>query len=283
MQKQILIFAHIPKTAGSWVNHVLRSSFGTAHCSRFIPREKERYFDLSDLEFALRVFPDIKSVSSHAVRDPARRLPGQKNCFSLVREPLARTASAYQYKVQKGLFADRRNAGSLEHFEHWIAQVENHDYQLRQIAGIASLQRAKQVVADSFFFVGLTEFLEESMNAFARLSPLPIDVSPRRSRGGDPYNRATDNSLSKRLLNDAYTHDLLAAANTRDSLFYRWVKQTCYPEYIDRARSMPPRSVDAPEALSFRRSKLFNNIIYSSVQRIRYRTRRTKFCHGPVW
>ncbi len=286
MPDQVLIFAHIPKTGGSWVNHVLRSNFGTSHCSRFIPREEKRYFETSDLEFARRVFPALKSVSSHSIRDPARWIPGQQNCFTLIREPLARTASAYQYKVQKGLFADQRNAGSFEHFEDWLARPENRDYQVQQIAGVASLERVRQVVADSFFFVGLTDRLEESIDTLARLSPLPINTepcSPHRKRSGYLYNRAADNSLSKVLLNNPYTRELLVSANSLDTGLYRWVKEERYPRYVNSARLTKRGPVVAAKARQFRFSKLFNNVVYSSAQRLRYRKSRTNICHDPVW
>ena len=280
-----LIFVHIPKTAGSWINHLLRCNFGVRHCSRFIPCRDIAGFSEQDLRFAQTVFPGLKSISSHSILDPGRCLPSQRNCFSFLREPIARTASAYQYKVNHGLFDDER-AGTLEHFAMWIAAPENQDYQIRQIAGATDLHRAQCVIRDHFFFIGLTECYETSLEALAMLSPVPLNTSVAEHQWenySQLANRAQDNSLSRFLLTTPDTRRLLEAANRHDSEFYRWVKLDLYPQYLAKAMRAEQPQPPPVKATNRAHSKFFNNVIYATAQRLKYKMNDLPGYEQPVW
>lgn len=253
---------------------------------RVIPREGQPYFDTEDLRFAQRCFPGIKSISSHFIWDPARWLPGQNSVFSLLREPVARTASTYQYKVAYGRFKDSENAGTKEHFADWISDPRHQDDQIRQISGGLDLDHAKDVVTRNFFFLGLTERLDESVEALSLLSPLPLDISPptpRHKKGKSLTNRASDNSISKMLKEDPVTRELLESGNRFDTAFYQWVATEMYPQYLAQAAQAERRPTPIISKANYRRSKFINNGIYAPAQRLRYAFKGQKEDSNPVF
>ena len=181
---------------------------------------------------------------------------------------------------------DDELAGTLEHFVQWIAAPENRDYQIRQIAGAADLHRARQVILEHFFFIGLTESYEESLDALALLSPLPINTRvpvPRRKKRSELFNKASDNSISRSLLENPDTRGLLEAANRHDSELYQWVKRELYPQYLARARRAESRPAPPVSSFDRSRSKFFNNVIYATAQRARYRINNLPGDEQPVW
>lgn len=282
----MLIFAHIPKVAGSWINHILRCNFGFRHCMRVIPHDGQVYFDSDDLQFAQRVFPELKSISSHFIWDPARWLPNQHALFSLLREPVARTASTYQYKVVYDRFKDSQNAGTKEHFANWISDSRNQDFQIRQISGGLDLDRAKDVVTRNFFFMGLTEHLNESVEALSLLSPIPLNVkppAPQHRRGESMFNRAADTSISKMLLEDPETRRLLESGNRFDTAFYDWVVAEKYPNYLAQAAQVDRRPTPAISTANYQCSKFYNNVVYSSAQRLRHAVKGQKVDSDPIF
>lgn len=280
----MLIFAHIPKAAGSWINFILRCNFGFRHCMNFIPSVGQLYFDSEDLRFAEQIFPELNSISTHYIWDPARWLPNQHSCFSFLREPVARTASTYQYKVVHDLFKDSQNAGTKEHFAKWISDSRNQNYQIRQISGCLDPDRAKDVVTQNFFFLGLTEHLNESVKALSLLSSLPLNAKPPIPKGKKSeslLNRAADNSISKMLLEDPETRQLLESGNRFDTAFYQWVVAEKYPKYLAQAAQVDRRPTPAISAANYRRSKFFNNVVYASAQRLRHTFKGQKAVSGP--
>ncbi len=253
---------------------------------RVIPRKDQVYFDSEDLQFAQRTFPELKSLSSHFIWDPARWLPDQHSVFSLLREPIARTASTYQYKVAHDRFKGAQNAGTKEHFADWISDSLNQDYQIRQISGGLDLDRAKDVVTRNFFFLGLTEQLNESVEALSLLSPIPLNINPPppvHRRGESMSNRAADNSISKMLLEDPESRELLKSGNRFDMAFYEWVVAEQYPNYLAQAAQADRRPTPAIRTGNYQRSKFYNNVVYASAQRLRYVFKGQKVDSDPVF
>ena len=253
---------------------------------RFIPRDGQLYFDSDDLKFAQQTFPELKSISSHFIWDPARWLPNQHSVFSLLRDPVKRTASTYQYKVVHDRFKGSQNAGTKEHFANWMSDSRNQDYQIRQISGGLDLDRAKDVVTRNFIFLGLTEHLNESVEALSLLSPIPLNIkppTPKHRRGQSMTNRAADNSISKMLLEDPDTRQLLESGNRFDTAFYDWVVAEKYPEYLAQAAQADRRPAPAISAANYQRSKFYNNVVYSSAQRLRHIVKGQKVESDPIF
>jgi hypothetical protein len=89
----VIVFLHIPKTAGSTFNFILENSFGIRACHSNHTRKK--VFEQADLDFARKVFPGLRSVSGHNLVDPLRLKAPKAYFVTFLREPIARVVSRY--------------------------------------------------------------------------------------------------------------------------------------------------------------------------------------------
>src|SRR5215510_12892395 len=69
----MLVFLHIPKTAGTSFRFILERSCGLSHCHS--GHNRKRLFSGADLNLAKRIFPRLRSIAGHNLVD-ARRVFG---------------------------------------------------------------------------------------------------------------------------------------------------------------------------------------------------------------
>src|ERR671922_166082 len=100
----MLIFIHINKTGGNTLNHILRSSYGMRHCA------VEPWhglwggppFSAEDLQRVRKFYPNLKSIGGHRITGYVDYRPNgsELKYFTLMRDPLKRCASRFQFNVQ---------------------------------------------------------------------------------------------------------------------------------------------------------------------------------------
>ncbi len=96
----MFVFLHVPKTAGSTFQFILENSFSPAACRT--NHAKKELFDASDLAFARKVFPWVRSIAGHNLLDPLS-LPIENPFYiTFLRKPVARVISHYQDSVMNG-------------------------------------------------------------------------------------------------------------------------------------------------------------------------------------
>jgi len=217
----MLAFAHIQKTAGVTINRILRRSFGLRHCDVEPWSSDERYYDTfysaGDHRRLERLYPNLLSIAGHQVKPHSdlRDVCPDIRYFTFFREPEARTASHYQYVVQK--------MGKTEPFEQWIKREEFHDVQTKHIAGSADLDAAIKTLHEDCIFVGLIERFDESLVIMKnKLSDPRFDIRYTRE------NVARDATIKKRLIDDPTTNALLKGANRIDNELYNYVVGELY-------------------------------------------------------
>ena len=239
----MLAFAHIQKTAGVTVEWILRRSFGWHHCEVEPWRNfggKERYYattySAEDHARVLRVYGRVDSIAGHHVKprgDLAEVYPGVRY-FTFLREPVRRTASHYQHMV-------RNTEEYKQSCEHWLEDERFHNLQTKHIAGVDDAEAAMRVLRERCFFVGLVERFDESLVLFQRRVGDPrLDVRYRRE------NVASDSSISRRLLDEPRTRDILEAANRTDRILFDRVQRELFPE---QCRDFGPGLEEAVEAV----------------------------------
>jgi len=96
----MFVFLHVPKTAGSTFRLILENSFGQAACHT--NHAKKELFDASDLAFARKVFPWLRSLAGHNLLDPLSLPIGNPFCLTFLRGPVVRVTSHYQDSVMNG-------------------------------------------------------------------------------------------------------------------------------------------------------------------------------------
>ena len=96
----MIVFLHIPKTAGSTFQFILENTFGISACHT--NHAKTKLFEQDDLAFARKIFPRPQSLSGHNLVDPLRLSVPDPFYITFLREPVARVLSHYQDSVVLG-------------------------------------------------------------------------------------------------------------------------------------------------------------------------------------
>jgi hypothetical protein len=224
-ERPLVAFVHIQKTAGTSMKFILKHSFGLAHCDvNPIDPAPGRIFAREDLALVRRVYPRLWSISGHEIVEPTRHLGAAATPCTMLREPVARMISHYQDKKIRG-----RSGLDISGFLDDPAQ---HDFQVRKIAGGPDLEKAKALLDERYFFVGLTERFAASMRLFARVCPYPVDLRAQRQ------NSARDDSIGRQLRGDPALMARIREANRLDAALYRFVDETLLPQRLAAAGSI---------------------------------------------
>jgi len=218
----MLVFIHISKTGGTTVTYILRSTFGVRHCQ--VEPWQSRWtgpdFSSDDLHRLREIYPHLESIAGHRVMGyvDLQENGTQFRYFTLMRNPLKRHASYFQYKVQEG--------GLKDVFEEWVVQREwPRNQQTKAIAGAVDVAEAIRIIQKKNIFVGLAERFDESMVLLRALMANNLNISYRR------VNVARSNTLAQSLLSTESTRQMLIEANQADLELYNFVTQELYPTY----------------------------------------------------
>jgi len=230
----MIVFTHIPKTAGTSLKDVLRRNFGIHHVDTL--KTKRAIYKSEDLSFAKRVFPGVKAITGHNLVDPPQYIkePGMQ-MITMLRKPLTRCASHYQDRVLRG------NLDAT--FESWITDPQNQNHMCKTLTGSDDLDKAKKLLKDSYCVVGITEHFQDSL----RLLQIQLDKSL------DLFNKrritASSNEIKERLLGDESLLKLLEKYNQLDQQLYDYALEEVFLPAVEKYRDQMESIVipDSPE------------------------------------
>jgi len=248
----MIVFLHIPKTAGSTFQFILENTFGISACHT--NHTKRPVFQQDDFAFAQRFFPRMKSLAGHNLLDPlALSLPNPYH-ITFLREPVARVFSHYQDSVLTG--------AKTWTFEQFMQQSENADnLHVRLMAGGFDLDKAKRYL-ERCDFVGLTEKFDLSLHVLEKLSPYRLNLKYKRRR------TAANNHVRSRVADDPQMIDLAREHNQLDLALYDFAVKEIFPKFCSRAGLDPESKVASFDAYTtdrhwrYRCCHLYNLIIY---------------------
>jgi hypothetical protein len=237
----MLAHVHIMKTAGQTFRSILRQSFPGRHCDLIVGRPATA----SDIRWAKRFYPELKSIAGHCVvTDTDLEQAGyQPRYFTFLREPVQRCVSHYQFSMQR--------AGRRIPFQQWLP--EHFNFQTRILSKTQDARQAIEVLDRKIGFVGLVERFNESLVLFRKwCGDEELNIRYR------PQNIATDNSIKQELLGnpkivaqieECHQQDRILYAHARDVVYPRQVKQfgpALKAELVELEKSLP-----GPTILSF--------------------------------
>jgi hypothetical protein len=135
-------FVHIPKTAGTFVNHVLRSIYGLSHVDLLEHRGEldatpswSSALSANEISLSLHMNPGTRSIAGHYLMPTPELIEVLPNVcwFSLFRNPIKRLVSDYRHKCQI--------VGKVVPFEVWVTKRVN--LQIRMLVGT---EKAKDLI-----------------------------------------------------------------------------------------------------------------------------------------
>jgi hypothetical protein len=261
-------YVHINKTGGTTIKYILRNSTWLRHCDLPTPR-RDAVAEPADIAFARKVFFfGLNSITGHSLRPWVEGLPGSIDYFSMLRDPQKRCLSHYQHVKR----ASRRKGSDIT-FEQFMDNERYRDRQVRHIAGVPDAEKAKKIIQERFFFVGLLERFDESMHILQELLPFPIPLAYQ------PRHVAKDNRAKQEVLDNPASRELLERGNRLDQELYEFVRDELYPAYRTKAgitaEAHPAPLKPSGYPLRYRVTRFYNQAIYRSLNKLHRRLQST--------
>jgi Sulfotransferase family len=215
----MIVFLHIPKTAGSTFQFILENTFGLSACHT--DHNKRPFFKQDDYEFARKFFPAMKSLAGHNLLDPLSLALPDPFHITFLREPIARVFSHYQDTILTG--------NKTWTFEEFMAQSPmSSDLHVRLMAGERNLDKAKKYL-EHCGFVGLTEKFDLSLHLLQKLTPLPLNLNYKRRRV------ASRDDIRKQALSDPRRIELARQHNQLDLELHDFAVKEIFPKCCEKA------------------------------------------------
>jgi hypothetical protein len=176
MNENNLIFIHIPKTAGSTLNKIIKSQFPNKSVFKVDGLKGDKSIEeLRKLDKKER--NKIRCVTGHMNFGVHKYLPRPSNYITVLRNPVDRLISLYYFILRQTEHPLHEsivsNNLSLEDFVNSdLASLNLYNVQTRMLSGSkvkpeAQLNLAKKNLQKSFIAVGLTEKFDLSLQLFS--------------------------------------------------------------------------------------------------------------------
>jgi hypothetical protein len=176
MDREALIFLHIPKTAGTTLNRIIEWQYSPFEIFTMDP------YRIRATPERLKRFPEgrrrrLRVVRGHMFYGIHECLPQGATYFTMLRDPVARVLSAYYFILRRPLNPFHRKVKKerlgIEDCLRLFSQRNN--LQCRLIAGVKDtaiaderlLDKAKENLTKSFSVIGISERFEESLMLMA--------------------------------------------------------------------------------------------------------------------
>lgn len=255
----MIVCLHIPKTGGTSFNVILENSFGIRNCHT--NQTDRSTFTQADLNFARKCYPGMRSLVGHNLVDPGQLKVPNAFFMTILREPIARVISHFQYSVQNG-----HNQKSFAETLRASENLEN--LQVKLIAGGSDLDKAKRFL-ERCAFVGLTEKFDLSLRVLERLSPWKLKLNYERRMV------ARGNDLKDSLKRDERMIELAREYNKLDIALYEFAVNEVFPRLCQKAGVNPTekapsyQSDSSTEQLNYRLSRLYSRM-FRHLCKLRY-------------
>jgi len=173
MDREALIFLHIPKTAGTTLNRIIEWQYSPFAIFTMDP------YRIRATPERLKRLPEgrrrrLRVVRGHMLYGVHECLPQGASYFTILRDPVARALSTYYFILRRPLNPlHRKVKGERLGIEDCIRMFpQRHNLQCRLIAGVKDvsstgderlLDMAKENLTNSFSVIGISERFYESL------------------------------------------------------------------------------------------------------------------------
>ncbi|HZL14356.1 MAG TPA: sulfotransferase family 2 domain-containing protein [Verrucomicrobiae bacterium] len=268
----MIVFLHIPKTAGSSFQFILENSFGFSYCHTnhasfhdHTSHSNRKPFDQADFDFAKKVFPRLKSLAGHNLVNALALSVPEPFHITFLREPVARVLSQYQERTLVNRKQGRPAPGFAEALRT-DGELEN--LQVKLMAGERNLDKAKYFL-EKCSFVGLTEKFDLSLQVLKHIYPGKLNLQYQKRRV------AADNTIKKSIEADPQLMELAREHNRLDLELYEFAKNEIFPKFCEKAGINPEAKFDSlgnashQIKIKWRLSRFYNRSVYRQLCKIR--------------
>lgn len=194
----MLIYVHIPKTAGTSLRHILEEYAEKDGVFAAYPGERSAYRSVHDwARLSNEEKGRIRVVVGHYHFAAFNRYidAKEKRFMTFLRDPVARVISLYKHTMRASSAYCASPVSLLkfcsESTRDILVQIDNH--QTRMIAGVTDdaqvtkddLAKAKSIIDRMFFFVGTTENFANDVERLSRCLDFPLDATKVENASDD--------------------------------------------------------------------------------------------------
>ena len=251
----MIAVVHIHKTAGTTLASVFKRSHGPRHPDVVKIDRSVPHMTPDELRMTMnRFYPRLESISAHPVRVYAglEQVVADIDYVAFLRDPIVRTASHYQYDVQRG--------GVDLPFEEWITHDAVRDRQTRILAGDDGTAEDAIALLPRFSFIGRADRFDESLVMMRRRLGLK-DI-----RYHSKWVAPTDD-IKQRLLSDPAAVEMLEAVNQNDLQVWQHVVDEVYPK---QQAEYGPELDDAVARFQKKNGRMNRFRLYANWNYVRY-------------
>jgi len=215
--KEMLAFTHIPKAAGTTLQHLLRSNFFARYCeARILSKRSTHFFQKEDLLETLLTNPFIKCISGHVVRPYGNLIEAfpKIKFITLLRNPVDRYVSHYLYRVEA-------MRDTFKNFDDFLSTEWTYNIQTKRIAGSEDLNKAKETLTERFMLAGIVEEFDSFLILLKRkLNPMNFRINYQ------PKNVSKKDSIIRKNIFDKMEkfEEKIKEKNKLDIELYEFVK-----------------------------------------------------------
>lgn len=226
----MLAFIHVAKTGGQSIETMLESSFGIRHMPAVVWKQPSPTA-LPDQNFVVPKYcpedflrlkkrcPFMQSVGGHSIALWSGLHEIQPTTyFTFLREPIKRGASHFQYHLV--------NDDPDKSWQQWVDYDVHHNHQVKMFSRSVDAQEAIRDIEKQNVFVGFTEKFDESLVIFKKLFAPDLKIAYTRT------NTASDNSVARRVLDDASKREDLARMYAEEIPLHEWALNDYYPRFV---------------------------------------------------
>ena len=225
MMSPVLIFVHIPKTAGGTLNSIIRRKYDSDRVYRYEYGDEAR-IDFENLPVEKK--NELLAIYGHLYFGIHKQLKGPCTYITILRNPIDRLISAYTFIRERPAHPNYPYAQELsfkEFVERGVMGKEQENGQTRILSGryeedgpckADMLEQAKTHLKNDISVVGLTERFDESLILIKRALSWRM---PFYFKKNVSHNQLTQNDL------DAETLAFLRDYNRFDLQLYEYAQQ----------------------------------------------------------
>jgi hypothetical protein len=211
--KEILAFTHIPKAGGTTLIHIFRRNYFLENCDvRYLSKKSIGVFSAEDLCKTLLINPFIKCIMGHNIRpySDLDKVFLNIRYVAVLRDPVDRFISHYLHRKM----SQKENS-----FDEFMEEKRYHNYQTKFIAGSEDIDKAKYILAEKYFAVGVLEEFDEFLLLLSnKLNFRDFDTSYSKKR-------VRKDNKSKVILKAKYEKEIVDK-NELDIELYEYVRKT---------------------------------------------------------